>query len=238
MSYFGDVLDGSHNNLGVESNEPGKLDDPKALAVKVKSGKNGASLAQSLDMSKKGSDWKYGSKVEASKKFDEEHSLKLTAKNKEYEGEWKFNPADLNKDGQETQIEVKSKCNPSGQDYDVTAKLALGGFGNDSVKSWTNLELTSDLKSLTEAEFGENLTIKNDGQTYSIGGKGVWSMKDKKLDEMQAHLVGSGFQWGEAWTRAAIINGGKYKGQFVSAGVCLNEDKKQAITSEVTWDLS
>lgn len=55
---------------------------------------------------------------------------------------------------------------------------------------------------------------------------------------MHAHLVGSGFQWGEAWTRAAIINGGKYKGQFVSAGFCLNEDKKQAITSEVTWDLT
>jgi hypothetical protein len=52
-------------------------------------------------MSKKGKEWKYGSKVEASKKFDDEHALKITAKNKEYELEWKFNPADLNKDGQE-----------------------------------------------------------------------------------------------------------------------------------------
>jgi hypothetical protein len=45
MSYFSDILDGSHKKLGVESNEPNKVDDPKAMAVKVKSGKNGLSLA-------------------------------------------------------------------------------------------------------------------------------------------------------------------------------------------------
>jgi len=45
MSYFGDVLEDSHKNLGVEANEPGKCDDPKAMAVKAKSGKNGMSLA-------------------------------------------------------------------------------------------------------------------------------------------------------------------------------------------------
>ena len=50
-------------------------------------------------------------------------------------------------------------------------------------------------------------------------------------------MVASGFKWGEAWARAALL-GGKVKGQFVSAGVCLNEDKKQVITSEATWDLS
>ena len=41
-----------------------------------------------MDMSKKGDSWKFGSKVEVCKKFDEEHHLKLTAKNKEYEAEW------------------------------------------------------------------------------------------------------------------------------------------------------
>ena len=163
MSYFDDVLDNSHKNLGIEADEPGKLDDPKAMAVKVKSGKDGLSLAQSLDMSKKKDDWKYGSKVEASKKFDDEHTLKLTAKNKEYEGKWSFNPADLNKDGTETGIEVNSKCNPPDQKYDVTFSLALGGYGNDTVKSWTNFEVNSDLKTLQEATVSENLAIKNDG---------------------------------------------------------------------------
>lgn len=238
MSYYGDVLDGSHNNLGVETDEPGKLDDPKAMAIKVKSGKGGLSLAQSLDMSKKGSDWKYGSKVEASKKFDDEHKLKLTAKNKEYECQWNFSPADLNKDGTETELEVSAKCNPGAQDYDVTANLALGGFGNDTVKSWTNLEVNTDLKALKEATFSENLAIKNDDQTYHLGGKGLYNVGDKKLDEVHAHLVASGFKWGEAWTRLALLNAGKHKGQFVSAGVCMNEDKKQIITSEASWDLS
>ena len=241
MSYFSDILDGSHKKLGVESNEPCKIDDPKAMAVKVKSGKNGLSLAQSLDMSKKGDDWKYGSKVEASKKFDEEHTLKLTAKNKEYEGEWKFNPADLNKDGTETQLKVVSSCNPagkSGADCDVKAKLSLGGFGNDTVKSWTDVEVTSDLKTLKKAKFSESLSIKNDDQTYSIGGKGVWNNASKQLDEIEAQFVASGFKWGETWARAAILNAGKNKGQFVSAGACFKENKKQVFTSEVTWDLT
>lgn len=51
-------------------------------------------------MSQKGDKLNFGAKVEASKKFDDEHTLKLTAKNKEFEGEWQFYPADLNKDGQ------------------------------------------------------------------------------------------------------------------------------------------
>ena len=47
----------------------------------------------------KGDGWAFKSKSEIEKKMDDEHSLKLTAKNKEYEGAWKFAPSDLNKDG-------------------------------------------------------------------------------------------------------------------------------------------
>ena len=48
----------------------------------------------------KGEGWAFKTKNEIKKKMDDEHSLTLTAKNKDYEGVWNFSPADLNKDGQ------------------------------------------------------------------------------------------------------------------------------------------
>jgi len=200
-------------------------------------------LAQSLDMSKKGDGWKFGSKVEASKKFDDEHKLKLTAKNKEYEAEWSFSPADFNKDGQETTLEIQGTCNPAaakGADCDVQAKLALGGVGSDTVKSWTHVEVCTDLKTLHKAEMCENISIKNDDLTFNIGGKGVWCNEHKKMEEIQAQFVAGGFTWGEAWVRAAILNASKkeYNGQFVTAGACFCENKKQVVTSEVSYDLT
>jgi hypothetical protein len=38
-------------------------------------------------------------KTEIKKKFDDEHSLKLTTTSKDYEAEYDFKPAQLNKDG-------------------------------------------------------------------------------------------------------------------------------------------
>jgi len=69
------------------------------LAFKAKSSAGGLSLSQGIDLVKKGDDYQQKTKTEAKKKFDEEHTVKLTAKNKEYEVEWNFSPADLNKDG-------------------------------------------------------------------------------------------------------------------------------------------
>jgi len=37
MSYFDDILDDVHNRMDVDAGEPGKVDDPKAFALKVKS---------------------------------------------------------------------------------------------------------------------------------------------------------------------------------------------------------
>merc|ERR1719183_3475603 len=101
MSYFGEILKKSHKNIGQDNaNEPGKIEDPKQASFKAKSSQDGAELAQSLDMSQGSkNEWKWGSKVEFSKKFDAEHNVKLTSKNKEHEVEWNFKPADLNKDG-------------------------------------------------------------------------------------------------------------------------------------------
>lgn len=62
----------------------------------------------------------------------------------------------MNKDGKEVDLEVKATCNPkgnSGADVDIKGKLQLGGFGSDTVKSWTELEAVTDTKSLTTAEF-------------------------------------------------------------------------------------
>ena len=103
----------------------------------------------------KGDGWAFKSKSEIEKKMDDEHSLKLTAKNKEYEGAWNFAPADLNKDGQNVNIRVKGTCNPAGKkgaDCDVEGKISFGGFGSDTVKSWTEIEACTDLKTLHKTE--------------------------------------------------------------------------------------
>lgn len=57
MSYFGDVLDDAHDRMKVEMDEPGKVEDPKTMAFKVKSSAGDASLAQGMDMVPKGDGW-------------------------------------------------------------------------------------------------------------------------------------------------------------------------------------
>lgn len=188
-------------------------------------------------MSEKGGEWKFGSKVEVSQTYFEEHKKKLTVKNKEYQNDWTWTPADLNKDGKEFTISTESKCNPAGKkgvETEINAKLAVGGYGNDTVKAWGDVSLKTDLKTLQSATESVNLAVKNDDQTYHIGGKSTWDFKDKKIDEAYAQFSASGFKWGEAWVRSALLGA---KGHFISAGVCLNEDKKQVITTEASWDL-
>lgn len=82
---------------------------------------------------------------------------------------------------------VNGKCNPAGKngaDCDVEAKLALGGFGSDTVKSWTHVEACTDLKTLHKAHICENISIKNDDLTFNVGGKGTWCNSHKKMEEI------------------------------------------------------
>lgn len=141
--------------------------------------------------------------------MEDEHALKFTAKNKDFEAQWNFSPADLNKDGQNVDLQVNANCNPSGKkgaEVDLNTKLAFGGFGNDSVKSWTEVEANTDLTKLQNATASQNIAIKSDDQTYHLGAKATWSNESKKAEEIYGQLVGSGFSWGTAWARVAMMN--------------------------------
>jgi len=141
--------------------------------------------------------------------------MKLTAKNKEYEVEWNFSPADLNKDGQKTELSVTGTCNPAskgGADIDIAGKLKFGGIGTDTIKSWSELEACTDGKSLHKAEFSQNLHMHSDGQCYSAGVAGEWCGNHNKLEKLQVQVVGQKFSWGDAWMKANILKSSKYKG--------------------------
>lgn len=60
------------------------------------------------------------------------------------------------------------------------------------------------------------------------------------MEEIQAQFVASGFKWGEAWIRAALLNASKkeYNGQFLTAGACFCENHDRIVSTEVSWDLS
>lgn len=53
------------------------------------------------------------------------------------------------------------------------------------------------------------------------------------MDKLQAQLVGQKFSWGDAWMKFNMLNGGSYKGQYVSLGATTNDH-----TFETTYDLS
>ena len=93
------------DRMDVDCGEPGKVDDPKAVAFKVKSsGNDGLKLSQGIDMVALKGAWAFKTKTEAQVKIEKEHAIKFTAKNKDYEAQWNFTPADLNKDRQDVNL--------------------------------------------------------------------------------------------------------------------------------------
>ena len=66
----------------------------------------------------------------------------------------------------------------------MTAKLKFGGLGSDTVKSWSELEASTDGKTLKDAEFSQNIKVESDGQFYSAGLAGKWEAC--KMDKLQA----------------------------------------------------
>jgi len=80
------------------------------------------------------------------------------------------------------------------------------------VKSWTEVEACTDLKTLHKAEACQNIAIKSDDQQYYLGAKAVWCNEHKKAEEIYGQLVGNGFSWGAAWARVAMMNTSGVKG--------------------------
>jgi hypothetical protein len=76
-------------------------------------------------------------KTEVKHKYNSENTFKLVASNKDYTAEWDFKPADLNKDGMDTNLEVEVKCIPAKAAWEGKAEFKIGGFGAGPLKAYT-----------------------------------------------------------------------------------------------------
>lgn len=88
---------------------------------------------------KSGTSYEMKHKTEIKKQFDDENSLKFVASNKDYTAEWEYAPADFNKDGKSTSLELEAKCVPAKGAWEGKAELKFGGFEAGPITSFTEL---------------------------------------------------------------------------------------------------
>lgn len=84
-------------------------------------------------------DFKHKSELKSS--INDECEGKLTATNKDYALELEYNPADLNKDGLHSSLEVEAKCTPVKGDWEGKVEFKVGGYELGPIKSWTEVSI-------------------------------------------------------------------------------------------------
>ena len=142
-------------------------------------------------------------KTEVKKAFDSEHTLKFVASNKDYTAEWDFKPADLNKDGLETTLEVEAKCIPAKASWEGKAEFKIGGFGAGPLKAFTELQVDSNDKQEHEVTFSQNCLF--DGGYHTAVKVVADAGKTKKVTNVDTILAATGQSWGDAWVRGCVL---------------------------------
>jgi hypothetical protein len=142
MSYFGDILEDGDKRMDYEVEKPWKKDDLKMLTFKVKSApKKGLSLSNGVDMVRNksgGYDFKHKSEF---KRAVDEREYKFVASNKNFEAELEWSPADFNKDGIQSSVDVEAKCTPAKNDWELKVEGKFGGMELGPVTPWTEVSL-------------------------------------------------------------------------------------------------
>ena len=121
-------------------------------------------------------DYKLKYKTEIKKSCDE-HQFKYTVSNKDYTGEWEYKPADLNKDGIETTLEVEHKCVPDKKEWEAEAELKVGGYSSGVVSGWSELQFNTNSKQQHELTFSQNILCE---KKYHSAFKVVQQLGEKK----------------------------------------------------------
>ena len=169
-------------------------------------------------------------KTELKRNFNSEHSLKFVASNKDYTAEWDFKPADLNKDGVESQLEVEVKCIPAKAGWEGKAEFKVGGFGAGPLKSFTEFQVDSNDKQDHTATFSQNCLF--DGG-YNAAVKVVADMGKKKgVQSVDTILAATGQSWGDAWVRGNVTN------QFFGLGYSTLTEGNAHHSFEAQYDAS
>ena len=100
-------------------------------------------LAVGQDIVRDGSGYKMKHKSVLETKSVDEWEMKYTVSNKSHEVKVEYEPKDLNKDGQQVQLEVESKCEPASSKWSVEAEVKAGGFDMGPLKPFTNVSYSS-----------------------------------------------------------------------------------------------
>ena len=181
-------------------------------------------------MVKAGEGYTLKHKTELKRSFDSEHSLKFVASNKDYTAEWDFKPADLNKDGVESQLEVEVKCVPAKAAWEGKAEFKVGGFGAGPLKSFTEFQVDSNDKQEHVATFSQNCLF--DGG-YHAAVKVVADVgKTKAVSEVDTIFAATGQTWGDAWVRGCVTK------QFWGLGYSTVTDGNAHHSLEAQYDAS
>ena len=89
-------------------------------------------------------------KIELESKCGDEWNCKFTTSNKSHEVKVEYEPADMNKDGQEVQLQVEAKCEPAPEKWSLETELKGGGFDLGPVKPWTIVSIKYDDSSMCQ----------------------------------------------------------------------------------------
>ena len=142
--YFCDVLDCSDKHLDYDVEDPFKMDPLKDLSFKVKSAPTkGTSMSNAADMvkGKTAGTWDMKHKTEINHKCNDQMKANVVASNKDFTLKWSWSPADLNKDGIDSELEVEAKCIPAKEDWEAKAEFKIGGFELGPIKPFTEVSI-------------------------------------------------------------------------------------------------
>jgi hypothetical protein len=177
---------------------------------------------------KDGSGYTLKYKTEMKKTFNKENSLKFVASNKDYTAEWEFAPKDLNKDGKCATLELESKCTPAKGAWEAKAELKFGGFGNDVVKCFSELQYDTNDKQNNKVTFSQNIVCSD---KYQSAVKVVASAGKKvEVTDIYGILAFNKLSFGDLWLR------GDFMRNFYGVGVSGSVDNAQ-YAAEVQYDV-
>lgn len=139
--------------------------------------------------------------------------MKLVSSNKEHEVEVDWKPADMNKDGQEVEVELEAKCQPIKNTWSGEAKVSAGGFDMGPMKPWTTLKFSTDNAGAHTIDFSQNFQYEKDyhvacdlsvnkdmkvsqayGYAAMVSGNGNYYLRSNLLNPFVG--VGTWFKWG------------------------------------------
>jgi hypothetical protein len=208
---------------------------------------------------KDGSGFTLKHKTEIKKCFNNENSLKFVASNKDYTAEWEYAPKDLNKDGKCATFELESKCTPVKGTWEAKAECKFGGYGNDTVKLFSELQYDTNDKQNNKVTFSQNVLCSD---KYHSAVKVVASTGAKvEVTDIYGILGFNNMSFGNLWLRgdfirnfygvgmSTTVNNSDYAAEvqydvgnskneglfgvplFLRAGSCFNLDNKQKLST-------